>query len=36
MGTVLDEFVEFRNDVIQALRQPLEDCQLHIACAGKP
>jgi hypothetical protein len=30
----LDEFVEFRNDVIQALRQPLEIANYHIACAG--
>jgi len=30
----LDEFVEFRNNVIQALRQPLEDSQITVSRAA--
>ena len=30
----LDELVEFKNNVLQALRQPLEDCEITVARAG--
>jgi magnesium chelatase family protein len=30
----LDEFVEFQNDVLQALRQPMEDCEVTVARAS--
>lgn len=30
----LDEFVEFRNNVLQALRQPLEECEITVARAS--